>query len=369
MHSSTILPLHPGRAPRWLFGRMVRLSSAISNVIIDELGSDELLRRLSDKDWFQALACAIGYDWHSSGTTTVTLGALKEGLKGNPEIFIAGGKGKAGINTPNDIVAGTDMLSISSNSDDFIEHSRLAAKVDTNLVYDKIGIYHHTFAFTKNRKWGVIQQAMDPASRMAIRFQWFSDNIDSSDLTNEPHTSVSSEIRKSTFDLTYSQNGWAKSSSIDLVKDPRSIADNLQEARKRQTTLAGDRSIDQQSSSYPARHYIVKNDISKLGWDAIKRAGELDPKDYKQLLLVKGMGRSTLRSLAFVSSLIYGKELAYRDPVVYSYNLGGKDGIPFPVDRKTYDEVIREMEHVVDAANIEKTEKYNALRRLSAVLN
>lgn len=369
MHSSTILPLHPGRAPKWLFGRMVRLGAAISNVIIDEFGPDELLRRLCDKDWFQALSCAIGYDWHSSGTTTVTLGALKEGLKGNPEIFIGGGKGKAGIHTPQDIVAGTDILSIPSSSEEFIERSRLAAKVDTNLVYDNIGIYHHSFAFTRNRKWGVIQQAMDPASRMAVRFQWFSDNIDSSDLTNEPHTSVSSEMRRSTFDLTYSENAWTRSSSVDLVKDPRSIADNLQEARKRQATLAGDRSVDSSSSSYPSRHYIVKGDISKLGWDAIKRAGELDPKDYAHLLLVKGMGRSTLRSLAFVSSLIYGKELAYRDPVAYSYNVGGKDGIPFPVNRKAYDEVIREMEHAVDAANMEKQDKYNALRRLGAALN
>lgn len=55
--------------------------------------------------------------------------------------------------------------------------------------------------------------------------------------------------------------------------------------------------------------------------------------------------------------------------MVYAYNVGGKDGIPFPVDRKTYDSVIHEMEHIVDSANLEKEEKYKALRRLGKVLN
>jgi uncharacterized protein len=365
MHSSTILPLHPGRAPKWLFGRMVRLSAAVSNVIIDEYGPDELLKRLCDKDWFQALSCAIGYDWHSSGTTTVTIGALKEGLKGNSDIFIAGGKGKAGLNTPSDIVNGTDHLSIPGYSDPFVEHSKLAAKVDSSLVYDHIGIYHHAFIFTKNHKWGVVQQAMDPSTHNAIRFQWFSDLVDSSDITNEPHTSVFSERHDSTMDLTYSENKWAKSSSVELIRDPRSITNALKGsslAPMRQATLKAD-------AAYPQRHYIVKGDISKVGWDAIGRAGDLNPQSYKDLMLVKGMGRSTLRSLAFVSSLIYGNQLAYRDPVAYAYNVGGKDGIPFPVDRKTYDEVIEEMEHIVDASRIEKEEKYRALKRLSAVLN
>ncbi|MDE1834910.1 MAG: DUF763 domain-containing protein, partial [Candidatus Micrarchaeota archaeon] len=353
MHSSTLLPLHGGHAPRWLFGRMVKLSAAISNVIIDEFGPDELLRRLCDKDWFQALSCTIGYDWHSSGTTTVTMGALKQGLVQNSDIFIAGGKGKAGINTPQDIIQGTDMLSIPSNSDTFIQNSKLAAKIDSSLVYDNIGIYHHSFAFTKNRKWGVIQQAMSNSSSMAIRFQWFCDKIDQSDITNEPHTGVFSQTRKDTLDLTYESNKWAKSASLDLVKDPRSIIDNLAEGKKYQMTLAGDRSPCANSSEYPARHYIINSDITKIGWDAITRASELDTNDYRELLLVRGMGRATLRSLAFISSLIYGKELAYRDPVAYSYNVGGKDGIPFPVDRRTYDTVNREMQYILDSANID----------------
>ncbi len=349
MHSATELPLHGGHAPRWLFHRMVKLSGAISNVIMDEFGADELVKRLSDPNWFQALSCAIGYDWHSSGTTTVTIGALKEALNGSGDIFIAGGKGRAGTNTPNDIVTGTDLLSIPNQSDTFKETSRLAAKVDSALVYDDLGIYHHSFIFSKSKKWAVVQQGMfNDESGTAVRFQWYSELVDKNDIANEPHVDVYSSMHKQSLDLTSKNNGWMRAGSVDALHEYNKILDH----------------------SYPHRHGIVENiDISKRAQKAIDKAAALDPQDFKELMLVRGVGRATLRSLAFVSSLIYDKELAYRDPVAYSYNLGGKDGIPFLVPRSTYDNVINEMDHIVDSARIEGREKYYILRRLSATLS
>ena len=97
------LPLHYGRAPAWLFGRMKELAREISLVIIDQFGSLEMLRRLSDPFWFQSFGCVLGFDWHSSGLTTTLCGALKEGLRGTDRdsgLFIAGGKGKASRKTP-----------------------------------------------------------------------------------------------------------------------------------------------------------------------------------------------------------------------------------------------------------------------------
>ncbi len=347
MHSATTLPLHPGRAPRWLYGRMVKLGRAISITIMDEYGPDELLRRLSDTNWFQALACAMGYDWHSSGTTTVTIAALKEALNESKEIFIAGGKGKAGTNTPNDIVNGVDALSIPEKAEQFKEYSRLAAKIDAGLVYDNIGIYQHSFIFTKD-KWAVVQQAMEQHGSRAIRFHWFSDLVDEKDIANEPHASIDTKIRKSSLDLTFNQNEWARSGSVEALQDYEKILTN----------------------TYPDRHGIIYNiDVSKRAREAIRRANEVEPKDYKELMLVKGVGRATLRSLAFVSSLIFDKELAYRDPVAYSYNLGGKDGVPFPVPRRTYDKVIESMDHIIDATNIDRQEKINAMKRLSAYMS
>lgn len=345
MRDMTELPLHGGHAPRWLFPRMVKLGGLISEVIIDEFGVDHYLERLCDKNWFQALSCAIGYDWHSSGTTTVTIGALKEALNPGGEIFIAGGKGKAGTNTPNDIVKGVDWLSIPSSEKKFVDLSRLTAKIDGTLVYDNIGIYHHSFLFTKSGKWGVVQQAMDYNSSNAIRFQWFCDKVNVKDIANEPHTGIETKRRGRSMDLTYEDNSWARTASVEILEDVNAI----------------------EKKSYPARHPIVPTvDISERGWETIRKAGELEPKDYKELLLVKGVGRSVLRSLALVSSLIYDKELAYRDPITYSYNLGGKDGIPFVINRRTYDQVVDELKRAADSVNVDRDEKYKLLKRLNA---
>ncbi len=347
MHSATVLPLHGGRAPKWLFGRMVKLGELISNVIMDEFGPDELLRRLSDKDWFQALACAIGYDWHSSGTTTVTIGALKEALNDSGEIFIAGGKGKAGNNTPEDIREGAARLSLSSSIENFVEHSRLSAKVDAAMVYDNIGIYHHSFLFAKSGRWAVVQQAMQREGNKAIRFQWFSDLANEHDIANEPHSGLETNLRQQTLDLTSNANTFAREGMTEALEEYRRV-------------VAG---------NYPDRHGIIPQiDISRKGVEAVRKASEVDPKNYRELLLVRGFGRSSIRSLAFVASLIYGKELAYRDPVAYAYNLGGKDGIPFPVNRETYDSVIEGMDYIVDKANIEQGDKYRILKRLNAYL-
>jgi hypothetical protein len=347
MHYATTLPLHGGKAPRWLFERMVKLGGEISTVIIDEFGPDELLRRISDRDWLQALACTIGYDWHSSGTTTVTMGALKEALNGSGEIYVAGGKGKAGTNTPKDIIEGTDRLSISGSAEKFAEYSRLAAKIDASMTYEDIGIYHHTFAFSRSGKWAVVQQAMKRNSDRAIRFQWFSDLVDDRDIANEPHSAVASSMRATTLDMTNSENKWAREGLPAALEDYDRVV----------------------SGSYPDRHGIIQNiDVSRRGREMIRKAGELEPGDYRQLLLIRGVGRSTLRSLAFVASLIYDRELAYRDPVAYSYNVGGKDGIPFRVNRSGYDSLIGCMKDIIDQAHLEKGEKYGALRRLDAYL-
>ncbi len=347
MHNATVLPLHSGKAPRWLFQRMVKLARAISLVIIDDFGSGEFLRRLSDRNWFQALSCAIGYDWHSSGTTTVTVGALKEALNDTGEVFIAGGKGKAGLKTPEEIVIGTDSLSIPNEAERFRRNSRLAAKVDSALVYDNSGIYHHSFIFSRNKKWSVIQQAMDLESGTAIRYQWYSELVDENDMANEPHSSIDTEMHVQTLDLTASANEWARESGPEALEEYERIF----------------------HGSYPHRHDIVPSiDLSIRAQNVIKRASEIAPKDYEELLLVKGMGRATLRSLAFVSSLIYDKELAYRDPIAFAYNLGGKDGIPFGVPRKTYDEVIESMEHIIDSAKVETRDRYYILKRLSKSL-
>src|SRR5712671_5896632 len=107
------LPLHGGKAPAWLFGRMVKLSREIVIYLASEFGSREVLRRLSDPFWFQAFGCVLGFDWHSSGVTTTVCGAVKESLRETgPDwgLFAAGGKGAASRKSPLQIAAACEHL-------------------------------------------------------------------------------------------------------------------------------------------------------------------------------------------------------------------------------------------------------------------
>ena len=105
-------PLHGGKAPRWLFQRMTGLARQIIIAMVQEFGTRELLHRLSDPHWFQALGSVLGFDWHSSGLTTTACGAIKEGIRGLEEdlgFFVAGGKGKAALRTPENILRTPDL--------------------------------------------------------------------------------------------------------------------------------------------------------------------------------------------------------------------------------------------------------------------
>ncbi|MGC8710437.1 MAG: DUF763 domain-containing protein [Candidatus Micrarchaeia archaeon] len=349
MRSITALPLHGGKAPRWLFSRMVRLGERISDVIIEEYGADELLSRLANADWFQALACALGYDWHSSGTTTVTMGALKAALAESQEIAINGGKGKAGINTPNDIEENAQRLGV-SNPEKLIEYSKLSAKIDSAMVYDNISIYHHSFIFTRSGRWAVVQQGMEQNGSMAVRFQWDSALVDKDDISNEPHSGIQATASRYSIDLSSESNKWSRESFPSVLEDLATHSFDLKAVIK----------------AYPSRHQIAPElDLTKRGIEALSNAYELSPSSYKQVLLSKGVGRKTVKSLALISTLIFDKDLAMRDPVIYAYNVGGKDGIPYIINRQHYDEVIDEMSRIIDSANIESSDKYAALKSLA----
>ncbi len=348
MKQITTLPLHGGKAPKWLFWRMVQLAGSISEVIIDEFGADDFIGRLSDSNWFQALSCAIGYDWHSSGTTTVTMGALKEALKESDEVQIAGGKGKAGLKTPSDIREGAMRLGIDDESAKLTEISRMAAKVDSALIYDDFGIYHHSFVFSKGKNWCIVQQGMQREANEAVRFQWSRDSVNPDSFAEEPHTGISSTLHLSTADLTSLDNKWFRNNAAEIAHESSDV-----EIIRR----------------YARRHEVKEIDISPRGKDLIKKASEIEASSFEDLLMARGIGRATIRSLAFIGSLIYDKQVSFRDPVAYSYNLGGKDGTPFPINADTYDSVIKAMEEIVEGARIEKFEKYKILKRLNSKLS
>src|SRR5947207_9971348 len=156
------LPLHGGKAPPWLFQRMVRLGREIVRLIVEDQGPRELLARISDPYWFQALGCVLGFDWHSSGVTTTVTGALKEGLRRTERdfgIYVGGGKGAVSRRTPGEIVSYCDTLSMDPQA--LVYASRMSAKVDSAAVQDGYQLYHHAFFFTPTGAWCVVQEGMN----------------------------------------------------------------------------------------------------------------------------------------------------------------------------------------------------------------
>ncbi len=353
MQGVTLLPLHGGRAPRWLFERMTRLSGLIAEAMIDEYGERGFIGKLSDPNWLQALSCAIGYDWHSSGTTTVTIAALKEALNYRTDVFIAGGKGRMGTSTTEQIAQGCEFLSTQREADRFTSISKSIAKIDSGLVYNSVGIYHHAFVFSRDGHWCVVQQGMmGEDNGYAVRFQVMGDSVNEHDIANETNNAVSSDAGGKSADLTYAANAKARDATLALVNE------DLGRLLGNGKTLV-----------MPARHAIAPDvDLSKNAIAALRAASDMQLSSYQELLGVRGIGARTLRSLAIISSLVYETQIYERDPITYAYNLGGKDGVPYMINKHDYDSVVGAMSEIVKGSAVSGDEMKKALRRLGSDL-
>jgi hypothetical protein len=346
------LPLHYGKAPPWLFERMTKLAREITIAIVADFGPEEMLKRLSHPYWFQAFGCILGFDWHSSGVTTTLCGALKEGIRGLEKdlgLFVAGGKGKTSRRTPEELERWGQYLSL--NPRPLVYASRLSAKVDSAAVQDGYQLYHHSFLFTKKGSWAVIQQGMNEAKRYARRYHWLGENVSS--FVNEPHSAVLSEARGQALNLVASESDPARTTIAGIATElkPHEIITDLKKIK----TL-----------DLPSRHYLTTKDLHP---DSLSRiilsTYERQPKDFEQLLGLEGVGPKTIRALSLISELVYGVAPSYRDPARYSFAHGGKDGIPYPVDRETYDQSIELLRKAINRAKLGIREKNEAEGRLN----
>jgi hypothetical protein len=359
MRTGTVsLPLHCGKAPRWLFERMVKLAGGISEILIYEYGTNEFLKRISDPYWFQAFSCVLGFDWHSSGTTTTTCGALKMALSPEEQgITVAGGKGAASRKAPDEIEKCGEIFSLSSDEIERLKYSsKMAAKVDNSCIQDGYQLYHHCFFFTEKGSWAVVQQGMN--ADFARRYHWLSDSVSS--FINEPHSGICCDRKEAkVLDMTASESESSRSICLDLVKDnPEHLRKYLKPAKQRML-------IDFESGfGLPSHHTVLDIDIGERGMEVLKRAYELQPASYEELVSLRGMGPKKIRALALISDLVYGSTPSWHDPVKYSFTHGGKDGFPYPVDREVYDNSIRVLKESLDSARLDKKEKYNAIKRL-----
>ncbi|MBI2657223.1 DUF763 domain-containing protein [Candidatus Woesearchaeota archaeon] len=362
------LPLHGGSCPRWLFPRMKKLAGAISETLVYEYGNEEFLRRLADPYWLQSFGCVIGFDWHSSGLTTTTLGALKEAVnKQNLGIKVAGGKGKVSRKALDEI-ENTDFNFSSSKIDRLKYSSKISAKIDNSLVQDGYQLYHHSFVFDDRGNWVVVQQGMNSFNRYARRYHWISDNI--ANFVEEPHSAICCDnLNNNTLDLTSRNNNEIKKISVDLVNDDinhlaKHFNVKLNKKTSIQKTLNNFSNQKTKIMTMTPKHAII--DMDKRNIETLKKAHELQPSNYEELVAIKGIGAKTIRSLALASELIYGTEISWKDPVKFSFAVGGKDKIPYEIDRKHYDETIDIMKNAIRDAKLGDKDKLGAIKRLSS---
>lgn len=270
------LPLHYGKCPPWLFPRMKKLGRAVSEIIIFEYGKDEFLKRISDPFFFQSLSCILGYDWHSSGVTTTVTGALKEADLKEFGIAFLGGKGKSSRKTPSEIEKMSEIFSLSSRKiEELKKASKLSAKVDTVALQDQFQLYHHSFIVSEDGKWAVIQQGMRTDIRYARRYHWLSENVKS--FVNEPHLAICCDITGKPLNMVAEESEEARKCSVDLVNDnPNHLKKYLVPSKEQKTIF--------RYLKMPPKHEIeLKN------YSALMEAFEQQPKNYEELLLVKGM--------------------------------------------------------------------------------
>lgn len=349
-----MLPLHGGKAPAWLFKRMVRLSAEIVRVMIEEYDPLTVLRRMSDPHWFQAFGCVLGFDWHSSGLTTTTLGALKEGIKGKEHdlgLFVAGGKGRASRKTPDELMEWGEATGLDGERLGYL--SRITAKVDNTALQDGYQLYHHVFLVTTHGDWAVVQQGMSDATSYARRYHWLGESVD--DMVDEPHAAIAAQASSSVVNFVAHESGPARDAVVDVVRhvDPTEIANDL--ARLPELRL-------------PSHHHIAIEDVNpKRMARLLPELHDAAPENFEALLALRGVGPKALRALGLIAELLHGTQASVRDPARYSWAHGGKDGYPFPVDRETYDESIEFLKKTLDRISMDTTERGRALKRLATL--
>jgi len=345
---SADLPLHYGHVPMWLAERMSKLGFAITEAVIEEFGTGAMLQRLGDPFWFQSFGAVMGMDWHSSGITTSVMGALKRAINphaGELGLYICGGKGLQSRNTPMELIKYGAFAGIDGHA--LAQSSKLSAKVDNTAVQDGFQLYLHSFIVDKTGKWTVVQQGMRPDSATARRYHWHSADLTS--FVADPHSGICGAHQGSILNMAARASLPAQNAMLSMTKeDPQRMITEIRHLKM------------------PDHHDVRAKDVD------LKRLGAMlwlshdkQPADFESLLLLEGMGPRTLQSMALVSEVIYGTASRFEDPARFSFAHGGKDGHPFPVPIKIYDETIAVLSRAVHKAKVGQSDKLQAIRTLS----
>ena len=341
------LPLHGGRVPQWLAERMTQLGTAITEAVVQDYGASAFLSRLSDPFWFQALGAVMGMDWHSSGITTSVMGALKRGLTPRANelgIYICGGRGRFSRNTPQELRSIAEDRGFDGEA--MVRNSRLTARIDNNAIADGFQIYLHSFIVTSDGEWAVVQQGLNDRSGMARRYHWHSAAV--RDFVAEPHSAIVGENQGTIMNLVDAQAKPAQTALLDIARE------------NPDTTLRAARHL-----RLPGHHEVrAENiDLKRLG-AVLAVAYERDLHQFAELLLLEKLGPRTLQSLALIAEVVHGAPSRFTDPARFSFAHGGKDGHPFPVPLRTYDESLNCLRTSLELAKLGDKDKLEGFHRL-----
>ena len=344
------MPLHFGRVPSFLTERMGKMGNAIVESIVENYGKSEVLTRMSDPNWFQALGAVMGMHWNSSGVTATVLGSLQRQI--NPRsktlgLHILGGKGKRMGWTTKQINRVSEHHGLPGQ--ELVHACNLTRRVDNNAVQDGYGLYQQYFILSDEGEWTSISQGMNRQTRRARRYHWHSPTVES--FVNRPHTGIVGIEQQQVLNLVDGEASSLRNNMVALTKDrPGEVIEALR------------------SLELPDRHDVRKGDVNmaRLG-SVLNLAYNRDIEQFDDLVMMQGVGPRTLKALAMASEVIHGDATRFEDPARFSFAVGGKDGRPHPIDEKSFDETVSMLQNSVDAAKLGDKDKSAALKRLHKV--
>ncbi len=363
------LPLHSSKAPHWLLRRMISLGKPIFDILYDFEGPNGIIKRLSDTYWFQGLACILGFDWHSSGCTTVLGGILKQIIKPKEHgLIIAGGKGKNATKVREHLNKNANILDYNEdNVNDLAEISRLVAKIDNVALQDGFSLYHHLMIVSED-KWGIVQQGLDGTIKKARRYHWHS-GLKS--FIDDPHKDITTEVYKNkVLDMVSSKSHESRKVSLDLINEgAKRIKRYLHRLKDTSQKSLYDFAMPEKAIKVKKIPRLDMPIPFTLKWESVDMAKQIGLNDYTDLLKIEGLGPGMIRALALISEFIWGEAPSWKDPAKYSYAVGGKDGIPYPVNLQRMEKCAQILKDAIDQSRLEKQEKLEALKRLHKFQN
>ncbi|MEM1634278.1 MAG: DUF763 domain-containing protein [Nanopusillaceae archaeon] len=352
------LRLASGPVPH--YKEMVALSKPILEILVNEFGSYELIKRFSDALWFQSFACLLGFEWNYSGMTTVTLKAVKEALSSSDlPIKVVGGKGKEALKTLEEI----EKLNV-KNKEELKRASILSAKADNVELQDGYDLYFHAMIIDEKGNYSIINQKMNVENQMVRRFHWITNT---KIFEEEPHNEILGNKEKIVLNLFSKESKETRKTIVDIIKDysPQKIEKTLVmlSRNKSQKLLIDFFNLEGYEIVKLPYHFKIPTQVNKKALEIAKQA-----ENFEDVLAIRGIGKDTIRGLAYIANIIFGTKLSWRDPIKFTYAHGTKAGKPYYVDKERMLKEAEILRQAIEEAKIGNKQKILLLKRLAKIV-